>query len=124
MIDLTPVNLSKQRIKSAGECFIELSPDYIRYRMQFVAEEPQNDDEAMAWEEKENDWDVFVQKKQVVSVEKWRCTNIERWKVIISVNGMAGDLTIYFRSQAKCEGLYKQLINYIFHADPDKSANQ
>jgi hypothetical protein len=119
-IDTKPVNLHQQKIKSAGECIIELSKDRLRHRMSFTADEPvDRNDESLGWEQKMNDFDVIVKKDSIVAVEKWKCTNIDRWKIIISVNGMASDVTIYFRTEAAAIPVFDKIVNWIFDGNQD-----
>lgn len=120
-IEIKPFNLSEQKIKSTTEAFLELHDNYIRYRMQFVADELKSTDgdEALGWEEKETNFDLWAKRECISSVEKWKCTNIARWKIIISVTGQSTDATIYFRTEGGCDEVFQKLLKYIFNGNQD-----
>lgn len=120
IIEIKPVNLPQQKIKGSKECQIELHNSYMRYRMEFVAEEPvDRSDESLGWKDVENSFDIWVKKDRICTIEKWRCTNVNRWKIIISVDGMADDMNIYFRTESACDEVFDKLLNYVFNGNKD-----
>lgn len=120
-IEIKPINLAQQKIKKTKEGYIELHKSYLRYRMAFIAEEPNDkSDETLGWKDVENSFDIYTRKDKISSIEKWKCTNISRWKIIISVDGMADDMNIYFRTEGSCQEVFNILINYLFQENGNK----
>lgn len=110
-ITMEPVSLRRQRIIKPRLCELELSEKAFIFRLKFKAEEPQ-EDEALPWIEVDNDFVFIYLRKKFAGIEKLWHQLDKRWKIVISINGIHPDLTLFFKRQTDCEVVFDQLIEY------------
>jgi hypothetical protein len=111
---IQPCDLQKQKIIESWQYEIELFEKYFKIMMRFKANEPENDDEAQAWREVMNDFEMAYPKHKFSRLEKVWLQEAKRWKIVISIDGIGSDLKIYFKRQAHCEEVYQKLFEYFF----------
>jgi hypothetical protein len=111
---IQPCDLQKQKIIESWQYEIELFEKYFKIMMRFKANEPENDDEAQAWREVMNDFEMAYPKHKFAGLEKVWLQEAKRWKIVISIDGIGSDLKIYFKRQTHCEEVYQKLFEYFF----------
>lgn len=113
-ITIEPITLTRQRILEGRLMEFEMSDTWFSYQFKFRAEEPKQDDEKLPWEEVDNDFHGVFPKHKFAGIEKHWLQESKRWKIIISVDGVAQDLAVYFKRQKDCETVFDQLVEYFF----------
>lgn len=102
-IEFAPINLANQTIVESRECFIELHEKYLRYRIEFFADEYKDDDDRILGEETiYNNFDIIALKQHIAGLRK-SFTLDKKWAVQISVSGFATDINIYSKKQSTAQ---------------------
>jgi hypothetical protein len=103
-INITPIALSQQRPTEIKEGFVELDDNFLRYKIDFVAEELIiSDDPLSGWKPYvQNHFDILAQKKFISGIEK-SLTKDGKWAIYIIVSGFATDIKIYYKSQTSAQ---------------------
>lgn len=114
IISIEPVTLTRQKIIEARMMEFEMADTWFAYRFKFLAEEPQKDDDSLPWVEVDNDFNGIFPRDRFSGIEKHWIGEAKRWKIIISMYGVALDLCIYFKRQPDCEAVFDQLVEYFF----------
>lgn len=97
--------LPKQKPVDKKLSYIELHKKYLKLCLLFDAEEYINaDDTTLGTKIITNDFTVYAERRSVVSCEVI-LTDTNFWKLIISVNGMADDISIFFRKNKRSEAI-------------------
>jgi hypothetical protein len=111
-ITLELCSLSKQRVLEQREYEFDLCENHFSLRLRFKAEEPSQIDEEMPWIEVDNDFEMVYPRRKFAGIEKVWLQEDKRWKIVISIDGVGSDIKIYFKRQAECETVFKQLVDY------------
>lgn len=110
---IKPIELRNQKPTDIKDCYIELFPNYLKYKMDFDAEEPIiNDDVASGWEPVYNNYDITVMKHKIAGVEK-SFTKDKKWGVYIIISGFANDLKVYSKSQTTAQQLFDKIHDWL-----------
>lgn len=119
-IDIAIIDMKYQRMLDVSSGFIEINENYLRYRASFKTDEPKDKDDLMLGDEEcEYDWDLYIKKSCISSVELELGTPLEyerHWLLSICPTGRAEDIRIYFKedSKAQAEYLKDKLVNWLF----------
>jgi hypothetical protein len=113
-ITITPIALKNQKPTDIKECFIELFDDYIHYKVEFYASEPNDEnDHDLGWEEQVyNNFETIALKKNIAGIEK-SFTKDKKWGVYVMVDGFSGDIKCYFRSIVPANTLFNKLQEWL-----------
>lgn len=90
---------------------LQLHDKYLRYRAKFNATEI-DEDTSIEKHDVGNYYDVIALRSKVVGVELL-FTDTEKWKIIISVSGVAQDIKIYFIEYAKAKAFHEEVFEWI-----------
>lgn len=113
-IVITPIALLNQKPTDIKECFLELYDTYLRYKIEFYADEPKNlEDHDLGWNVGVyNYYDIIALKNKVSGLQKFYTEN-KKWAVYIIVEGFGGDIKIYHRTAEVAEKLLNQLKEWL-----------
>lgn len=109
------IDLKFQRIIGGQPHELELGVKAFTLRMKFKAEEPQVEDESLPWIEVDNDTILMCRREMFAGLEKLWIQASKRWMIVISTQGVAGDMRLYFRKQEDCGIVWDQLVEYFFN---------
>ena len=112
-IDITPVKLKHQKPLSCQHCYIELNVDYLRYCVDFEADEPvDREDLLQGWEAVRTKIETVILKSMIAGFEvAWSVFN-RRWSLYILVVG-ADDLRTFFAREEDALYLRDKLLKWL-----------
>lgn len=114
-IDITPVELPRQKPTKINSAVLELYDEHFRYLMDFMAEEPvDRDDPALGSKSVWNFWDTCVRRHAVIAAEVSR-RHDEVWYVVIFTKGM-DDLNLHFTNRVKAMYAYSTISKWILES--------
>lgn len=114
-ISIEPITLTRQRMVDKRMMELELADTWFAYRFKFRAEEPDEKDDQLPWEEVDNDFDSRFPKGRFAGLEKHWVQKGKRWKIIINIDGVAQEISVFFKKQKDCEAVFDQLVDYFFN---------
>lgn len=112
-IPIKMLDLSRQRVLDVRDVHLEIHYDHLIYNLKFLASETEENIEI--WEDIDNDFEFIYLKRFVSGIEKQKHDKERVWKIIISVNGVAKDLVLFFKSKSECEPIYKKLSDWLIN---------
>lgn len=114
-MSIRPITLRCQRPTEIKEAFIELFPDHLLYRLDFVADEPNvEDDPESGWKVGvKRNYEIVARKENVAGVEKY-LTDDGKWGIKISVDGFNNDLKMFFKTEEPAIRLFEKLYSWLY----------
>lgn len=114
-IEISHPSLKVQKILLIRESYVELNDKYIRHVVDMDTEEPiDRSDLSLGWQFEKVQFIVTALKSQIVAIEKsWGTTN-NKWMIVVFVNGLGGDIKLFFKTESKANETYTELFSYIF----------
>jgi len=116
IIQFIPCNLERQRILSYGECCLKLYENFIEYKLDFLCEEPINEDKELPWEERKEFNIQYVKKEMFVSIQLWYIQKSKVYKIEIEFNGLTQTINLFYRFKPDAEKYFQVLLNYFLNA--------
>lgn len=89
IIQFTPINLSRQKIIDYGKCGLTLFDTYLIYDLDFLAEEPDRNDEEMPWVKRKEQVTIVVKRENISKIERFFVQESNVWKIEIEILGVA-----------------------------------
>lgn len=107
-------DLKNQKIKENLGGRIEFYTKHVRYKLKFVAQEPNDDEDlGLGLSTVERDYECIFWIKDITAIEKeWR-QDVKLWLLQIQVSGVAGDPRFYFKKESDCENLRNKFMSYV-----------
>lgn len=117
-IDVEIPSLSKQKPTTIKNSYIELEETYLRYVMEFFAEEPLDEEDLMLGsKENFNLFEVIAFKHKISGLEMSNSTDLtgefDRFRIIIPVDGFGQDLKLYFMKRKRCQEVHDIIKNWL-----------
>ena len=112
-IIINPIELTYQKPTDIRDCYIELFPDHLYFRLEFWADEPIIDnDPASGWESILSSYEWVAMKRNVAGIEK--CfTHDKKWGVFVIVAGFTNDLKTYYKRQSDAQIVFSKLQEWL-----------
>lgn len=112
-ISIRPIELKYQKPTDTKDCYIEFFDTYLKYKIEFNANEPIIEkDEDSVWEDVQSNYEWLVMKRNIAGLEK-SLTKDNKWAVRIIINGFGNDINTYFRSQERAQILFDKIQNWL-----------
>lgn len=111
---LKPVKLKHQRPIGDQYGSLELHENYLKYNLDFEAEEPKDkDDLSLGWETVITKVELICLMKSISGIEKsWSVIN-RKWMVVIMVDGFIDDIKAFFNREDEAENYFGHLIMWL-----------
>ncbi len=121
-IDFAPIDLRAQKVVKQYETFIEMFPERLDYKNEFMAKEPKDkDDHELGWEKVMRCFQRSLFKRNIscVDLEYVQPTtenkNVDmHWTVVIQVLGIGNDLVLFFKDEATARDVYAKILKWLF----------
>lgn len=114
-IELQCFSLSRQKVIEHRIHELTLGQIALTRRLRFRAEEPQPEDDGLPWVEVDNDFVQIYPRKRFAGIEKHWNQHEKLWKIIISFDGVAYDLLLFFKRHTACDEVFEQLVDYFLN---------
>lgn len=114
-IELQCFSLSRQRVIELRVHELDLGESAITRRLKFRAEEPDPQDDGLPWVEMDNDFTQVYPRRRFAGIEKHWNQHEKLWKIIISFDGVAYDLVLFFKRRAPCQEVFDELVSYFIN---------
>lgn len=115
IIRIKPISLSRQRVVEFERCELTLNQEHALYVIQFLAEEPANDeDEMLCWNERMIKDMCAFRKSSVAAIDLHYNSGEEKHTIYISINGMAEDIKLWFENEEEAKGVFTKIGNWVF----------
>jgi hypothetical protein len=117
-IELKPMELYNQKMHDGAELKMELHDKYFRCIGVFNADEPKDkDDHSLGWRTVYNNFEIIVDKKAHVAMEKSWNDRDKHYCLYISVLGMSDDVKLFFKREKEIDEVKEKLTNYFYSHD-------